>query len=75
MSELKHMLDVSPDKYGTRVETKHVRGVTCPRCNGRGGFTEEVAYNKSVTIPCDLCDGTGKIKAEVVVEWNADYES
>ncbi len=75
MSELRHILDIKPDRYGTRTETKHIRNVPCPRCGGRGGFKEETGRNECTFIPCDLCDGTKKVKATITVEWEADYES
>lgn len=75
MSELKHTLDIKPDRYGTRTETNYIRNVPCPRCNGRGGFSDETGRNEHVFIPCDLCDGTKKVKATITVEWEADYES
>jgi hypothetical protein len=75
MSELKYILEITPTRHCNRVETKHIRGVICPRCNGQGGFKEETDRDKIVFIPCDMCDGTKRIKAAVTVEWEADYES
>lgn len=75
MSELKYTLDIKPDRYGTRTETNHIRNIPCPRCNAQGGFLDETGRDKHVFTPCDLCDGTGKVKATITVEWEADYES
>ena len=59
MSELKHILKIEPDEHGTRTETRYASGFPCPRCSGQGGFR----------------DGTGKVRATITVEWEADYES
>lgn len=75
MSELKHILEITPTKYCNRMETMNIRGVICPRCHGLGGFKEETGPKEEIFIPCDMCDGTKRIKATVMVEWEADYES
>lgn len=73
MSELKYILDIAPDRYGTKTETKHVSNVPCPRCGGRGGFLDETGRNEQTFTPCSLCDGTKKVKATITVEWSADF--
>lgn len=75
MSELKHLLEIEPDPYGARTETRYASGFPCPRCNGQGGFRDATGHNGRTYTPCDLCDGTGKLKVVVTVEWEADYES
>lgn len=75
MSDLKYVLEVSPTRYVEHTEKKTVRNVPCPYCNGRGGFKEETGHDRSIFIPCDVCDGTRKIKATITIEWEADYES
>ena len=64
MSEMKHILEINPDSYGARTETRYA-----------GGFRDTAGHNTRTFIPCDLCDGTGKVRATVTVEWEADYES
>lgn len=75
MSEMKHILEINPDSHGTRTETRYAGGFPCPRCSGQGGFRDTTGHNTRTFIPCDLCDGTGKVRATVTVEWEADYES
>lgn len=75
MSDMKHILEISPDRYGTRTETRYASGFTCPRCSGQGGFRDTTGHGERTFIPCDLCDGTGKVRAVITVEWEADYES
>lgn len=75
MSEMKHILEISPDRYGTRTETRYASGFTCPRCSGLGGFPDTNGHGNRIFIPCDHCDGTGKVRATITVEWEADYES
>lgn len=75
MSDMKHILDIRPDQYGTRTETRYASGFTCPRCGGRGGFHDSTGHSERTFTSCDLCDGTGKVRATITVEWEADYES
>lgn len=75
MSELKHTLEISPDCHGTRTETRYANGFACPRCGGQGGFPDTTGHTTRTFTPCDLCDGTGKLKVTVTLEWEADYES
>lgn len=64
MSEMKHTMEIQPDPHGTQTETRYA-----------SGFRDDTGHNQRTFIPCDLCDGTGKVKAVVTVEWEADYES
>lgn len=75
MSDMKHLLEIQPDPHGPRTETRYASGFACPRCGGRGGFPDTIGHNTRTFIPCDLCDGTGKVRATITVEWEADYES
>lgn len=75
MSEMKHTLEIQPDPHGTRTETRYASGFPCPCCSGQGGFRDATGHNGRTYTPCDLCDGTGKLKVVVTVEWEADYES
>lgn len=73
MSTQKHIIEVTPPKYEQVHERMEFRNYTCPVCNGRGGFTEEVGHDHYQTKTCDYCEGTGKVKAEVTIKWRADY--
>ena len=75
MSDMKHVLEIKPDPNGTRTETRYASGFACPRCSGQGGFPDMIGHNQRTFIPCDLCAGTGKVRAKITVEWEADYES
>ena len=75
MSEMKHILEISPDRYGTRTETRYASGFNCPRCSGQGSFWDTTGHNQPTFTTCNHCDGTGKIRAIISVEWEADYES
>lgn len=72
---MKYILEIKPDLHGERTETRYVNGFNCPRCGRQGGFLNDTGHNQRSFIPCDLCEGTGKVKAMITVEWNADYES
>lgn len=73
MSTPKYIIEVTPPKYEQVRETMEFRNYTCPACNGRGGFTEEVGHDQYQTKTCNYCEGTGKVKAEVTIKWRADY--
>ena len=73
MSTQKHIIEVTPPKYEQVHERMEFRNYTCPVCNGRGGFTEEVGHDQYQTKTCDYCEGTGKVMAEVTIKWRVDY--
>lgn len=75
MSQAKHVMEITPPSYGIREERETLRGYRCPVCNGEGGFTCETGRDEYETKPCDYCDGTGRVKATVVVSWWPDYDS
>lgn len=75
MSTQKYIIEIEPPTYQQVRETMEFRNYRCPVCNGQGGFTEEVSHDHYQTKNCDYCEGTGKVKAEVTVNWRADYGS
>lgn len=72
MSTQKHIIEIAPLEYRTEHERITFRNFTCPLCNGRGGYTVYEGRDRNVE-PCDLCDGTGKLRAEVLIHWKPDY--
>lgn len=72
MSELINIIAVQPPAYEQIREEKEIRGYCCPVCNGRGGFTEEIGRDRYETAECDYCQGAGKVKAEIVINWKPD---
>ena len=73
MSELKHTLDITPPADKGLVEKKAVRNLECPTCHGTGGFKDGRGHNDDHYTECAQCDGTGKVKAIITVEWAPDY--
>lgn len=67
------MMEIKPPLYEQVRENETVSNFKCPKCNGRCGFTEEVGRNEYRDKTCDYCDGTGKIKAEILINWKPDY--
>ena len=74
MSVLRHTLILIPDKYSDK-EVKQVRDMECPRCNGRGGFSEQIGHDKYKFTTCSLCVGAKKVKATVTIKWEPDFGS
>lgn len=70
MSKKVQMLIIEPSEYGINTEEKKFSGFTCPRCNGRGGRSEEVSRNNYVLFPCEMCWGIGKVSANTFIHWN-----
>lgn len=73
MSDLKHVLDIMPPVDNRSVEKKAVRNVECPSCHGTGGFKDGRSHNDEHYTECSQCDGTGKVKAVITIEWTPDY--
>lgn len=73
MSIQKHIIEVTPPKYEQVHERMEFRNYRCPVCNGEGASIEPDGHNHTKRIPCNYCDGTGKVRAEVTIKWRADY--
>lgn len=73
MSEQKHIIEIVPPAYEQVREQMHFLNFRCPVCHGQGSHTEQIGHDDYKTEPCDYCDGTGKVRAEVTVIWKADY--
>ena len=71
---LKHTLDITPPANKRLVEKKAVRNLECPTCHGTGGFKDGRGHNDDHYTECAQCDGTGKVKAIITVEWAPDYD-
>lgn len=76
MSAQKHVIEVSPPEYQQVRERYEFHNYKCPVCNGQGHFLpEQVGHDEWRTPVCDYCEGTGKVKAKVKIEWSADLDS
>lgn len=64
MSDYHHILDVFTPTYGQRHEELEVPNCTCATCFGHGTI---VALNERQK--CKVCNGTGKLKAKVTINW------
>lgn len=74
MSKQAHTIEVVPPRFQEIRENMAFRGYRCPKCNGRGGFSEKTGFNEHSTKECDYCEGTGKVKAEVQINWKPDFD-
>ena len=75
MSKQQHIISVTAPDYQTIRENMTLRNFTCPVCNGKGSFSEQTGRDEWETTVCDYCDGTGKVKAVVEIDWKPDYDS
>ena len=50
-----------------------LNGYRCPVCKGQGGISEQVGFNQFKETKCDYCQGTGKVKAEIQINWKPDH--
>ena len=74
MSTHKRFIEVIPPKHQKVWEKMELTGYRCPICKGRGGNTEQVGFNKYEETKCDYCQGTGKVKAEIQINWKPDFK-
>lgn len=74
MSKQAHTIKVAPPRFQEIREQMVFRNYRCPKCNGRGGFTHQTGFNEYTTKECDYCEGTGKVKAEVQINWKPDFD-
>lgn len=72
MSRRKSIIEVAPPRFQELRESIILTGYLCPVCNGRGQFDEEIGREEYRTIACDYCQGTGRVRAEVLISWKPD---
>ena len=69
MSKTRQILELS----GPTLKTKHERVVgmvqECNYCCGSGWFWDTDEYGERVKTACPLCDGTGRLRPEVTIDW------
>ena len=75
MSKQKHVIEITPPDYQGKSENMTFLNYVCPVCNGRGYFSEQTDFNEWTSNDCKYCEGTGKVKAEVAIQWKPDYDS
>ncbi|MCD8177285.1 MAG: hypothetical protein LUE98_07630 [Tannerellaceae bacterium] len=80
MSKQQHILQIEPPKYGRVTEEHEFYGFVCPVCNGEGGHIDydhldkETGRIENRKIPCNHCDGTGKLSVTIESKWKPFYE-
>jgi excinuclease UvrABC ATPase subunit len=73
MSKQQGIIKIEPPATGSRAETFVFSGYTCPVCNGRGGWRDDVGHDDDKYTECDNCDGTGKVMATITCSWSPNY--
>lgn len=73
MSTQKRIIEVVPPHFQEVWEKLVLPGYRCPVCGGQGGSSEQIGFNKYKETKCDYCQGTGKVKAEVQINWKPDH--
>jgi DnaJ-class molecular chaperone len=77
MSSLKQTLEihVRPLMYHSKTERFVGDAFDCPACHGRGLFCHAIGHDEYENIVCTHCDGIGRIKPTITVQWNPDNGS
>ncbi|KAA6339751.1 hypothetical protein EZS27_012349 [termite gut metagenome] len=72
MSKAETHLFISPPVFLTinNKESLSSKGHTCSYCHGNG-FFQKVGEDVKERIqePCPICQGSGKLKASITIEW------
>lgn len=55
-----------------RTEREEFTGFECATCCGNGWHWQDDENGERVKIPCRVCEGSGKLRAVVRVEWLPD---
>ncbi|WP_455787383.1 hypothetical protein [Parabacteroides goldsteinii] len=74
MSTQKRIIEVTPPLYQKVWEKMVLNGFSCPVCHGHGGSSEQVGFSEHKETECDYCQGAGKVKAEIQINWKPDYK-
>nr|DAV64437.1 MAG TPA: chaperone protein [Caudoviricetes sp.] len=75
MSQFDEILTIVPKEFEEckSPETFVSKVHDCPRCNGRGYFLPtQIGYDEWQNNPCEACNGTGKIRATVTIQWSPE---
>jgi DnaJ-class molecular chaperone len=73
MSAQKHVIEVAPLVDGNRCESTVIRHFECLGCSGRGRRTVcGLIWQEDREVVCERCAGTGRLRARVTVDWEAD---
>lgn len=70
MSKIHQTLIIEPSNY-SNAEEYTFTGFTCPHCQGRKGWWHQGAHDDE-WVACTKCENTGKLKAEVKINWKAE---
>lgn len=71
MSHECNMIIVSAPTMRTTFETLAIRGLKCGYCQGNGYFWGHDELGESEKRPCPICKGSGKVDAEVRIDYRA----
>lgn len=78
MSKLLNILLVEPERFEDCKQPERLTSVghDCPKCNGRGYFPGQKIYHNQYTEPedCKTCQGTGKLKGFITIQWAPDHK-
>lgn len=72
MSKKRTMIIIEPDGR-IRKEAFMTAPMTCPYCNGRGGFSIDTPKGPDFE-PCPDCHGTGEVAAMVTIDWKPNIK-
>lgn len=67
MSKRKQIVEVEPEGR-IHKEAFATAPMTCPYCNGRGGFPIDTVDGPSIE-ECPDCKGTGEVIAVITIDW------
>lgn len=71
MSRIKHHIAICPWKFDTpNAEHLQQGGFRCPTCSGEGTLRDY--FDEDRAKPCKRCNGTGKLRAEITINWKPD---
>lgn len=69
MSKTKQILEISSPTMKTVRERLTGLVQQCNYCCGNGWFWGRDEYGESIKNPCPICEGTGKMRPEITIEW------
>lgn len=69
---IKEVLIVEAPRYpSSALKSFTSKEYECAYCNGRGSFTN---MQGEETVLCPLCEGKGKVRATITLEWRGSDE-
>ncbi len=69
MTRVKRVVELTPPEWNEREQHLESKDMECGYCHGQGEFVYEERWGTDVLKICPICQGRGRVDAEITVRW------